>query len=67
MNKSKSLIFNKNKGGNNTIIGLGYNLQFDLELSLTYDQFKENKIDFDEIKNIEYLKGKLNKKLYHSK
>ena len=66
MNKSKSVIFNKNKGGNNTIIGLGYNLQFDLELSLTYDQFKENKIDFDEIKNIEYLKGKLNKKLISS-
>ena len=66
MNKSKSVIFNKNKGGNNTIIGLGYNLQFDLELSLTYDQFKENKIDFYEIKNIEYLKGKLNKKLISS-
>ena len=66
MNKSKSVIFNKNKGGNNTIISIGYDLQFDLELSLTYDQFEENKIDFYEIKNIEYLKGKLNKKLISS-
>ena len=66
MNKSKSIIFNKNKGGNNTIISLGYDLQFDLELSLTYDQFEENKIDFYKIKNIEYLKEKLNKNLISS-
>ena len=66
MNKSKSIIFNKNKGGNNTIISLGYDLQFDLELSPTYEQFEENNIDFYEIKNIEYLKEKLNRKLISS-
>ena len=63
MNKSKSVIFNKNKGGNNTIISLGYELQFDFELSLTYEQFEKNNIDFYEIKTIENLKGKLNKNL----
>ena len=63
MNKSNSVIFNKNKGENNTIISLGYDLQFDLELSLTNEEFKKNNIYFYEIKNIEYFKGKLNKTL----
>ena len=45
------------------LLAIGYHLQFDLILSLTKEQYKDNNINFNKINNLEYIKNKLNENL----
>ena len=62
--------FNNNENYNNkdknkivNISTIGFNLQFDLILSLTKEQLTNYNINFNEMNNLEYLKDKFNENL----
>ena len=54
---------NKDKNKIINISTIGFNLQFNLILSLTEEQLTNYNINFNEMNNLEYLKEKFNEKI----
>lgn len=64
MDKTDKNLINKNEDNNRiNITCIGFNLQFDLVLSLTKEQYTNNKIIYNAINKLEDLKEKINENI----
>ena len=64
MDKTDKNLINKNEVNNRiNITCIGFNLQFDLVLSLTKEQYTNNKIIYNAINKLEDLKEKINENI----
>ena len=63
INKYESILINKIKDNIKNIKAIGFNLQLDLILSLTKEQYESFNINFHDINNLECIKEKFNENL----
>ena len=64
IDKYENNIINNIKAHNKNIKAIGFDLQFDLILSLTNEQYESFNINFSEINNLEYIKEKFNENIF---